>query len=116
MLLLRQNIHLLVHMLLIGRVIWLTHHFYFLINEGGVEELHRVTILVHDIIHCLLEHGGEITIHSAWTAFLASLAALTQHNRWRSEAGWWCSYLLGDVLSLVWSSQRPTRHEEDPSA
>src|ERR1043165_5661875 len=83
MLLLRQNIHLLVHMLLIGRVIWLTRHFYFLINEGGVEELHRVTILVHVIIHCLLEHGGEITIHSAWTAFLTSLASLTQHNRWR---------------------------------
>src|ERR1041384_5776166 len=84
MLVLPQNIHLLVHMLLIGRVIWLTRHFYFLINEGGVEELHRVTtILVHVIIHCLLEHGGEITIHSAWTGFLVSLAALTQHNRRR---------------------------------
>src|SRR3954469_25851324 len=87
MLLLRQNIHLLVHMLLIGRVIWLTRHFYFLINEGDVEELHRVTILVHVIIHCLLEHGGEITIHSAWTAFLASLAALTNHTGGANNCG-----------------------------
>ena len=47
MFLLQQSIHLLVHMLLIGRVIWPTHHSYVVI-VAGIDVLHRV-ILLHVI-------------------------------------------------------------------